>query len=257
MCAGLSDADKDQIRRLLNNEHFKGQAQLVDFDPVQHFGMFAALHGDWTPYGRLLLPDLLPVERVLYLDADLVVEVDVLDLKNFDLQHAALAAVASNKLRHSLDNPFLNGRLGITLDADYFNSGVLLMNLVEWRQRQIKQQLLALAQQYPNELISHDQTLLNAVLGNEFLQLPPNYNCPWFAHVQKPSLAGGMILHFLGSPKPWDTMGSYLHSAYSTWIKYLDKEWARRYYKFSFKNLERTWNIRRSYVRVIRKKLSI
>ncbi|WP_345950766.1 glycosyltransferase family 8 protein [Mucilaginibacter sp. PAMB04274] len=253
MCAGLTETDKNNIKLLLNAENFKGSYHLVDFDPVSQFKMLTPLHGDWTPYGRLLLADLLPVDVVMYLDADLLIEVDVLELLDADLGNYGLAAVPGAKLKHALDNPFLNGKLNISLEADYFNSGVLLMNLVHWRSENTKQKLLNIAERYPNDLISHDQTLLNAVFAQNYYHLPAAYNCAWYAYRNRPKIADRMILHFLGSPKPWDIGGRFLHKAYLAWKSYLNKDWAKYYFKTSLNDVKRAWNIRRSYGKVVRK----
>ncbi|TDQ09979.1 glycosyltransferase family 8 protein [Pedobacter metabolipauper] len=256
LCAGFEQKDKDAIARLLIEEDFKGAYHIIDFDPVKEFGGFASLHGDWTAYGRLLLPELLQTEaRVLYLDADLIIELDVLELTDFDLQNKAVAVVSGSTLRHALDHPFLVNKLGLSLDSNYFNSGVLLFDLELWRKNKYKEQCLSIAKKYPNDLVSHDQTLLNAVFNNEFAYLPKNYNCPWYAGKSRPNVSDRMIIHYLGSPKPWDIGGRFLHNGYSLWKTYLNAQWAKSYTSISSGDLKRAWKIRRSYLRLLKSKI--
>ena len=255
LCNFLEDNDKDNIQKLLNEENFKGHSFFIDFDPLVSFGELRSLHGDWTAYGRLLIAELITTDTVLYLDADLIVEIDVLEYQEFDFKGSALAAVCGITLRHALDNPFLHGRLGIPLDSRYFNSGVLLMNLKLWRINNYKEQCLAIARKYPGELTSHDQTLLNAVFNDTVIELPKAMNSAWYALKNRPTTADKMILHYLGSPKPWDIGGSFLHKGYHTWFSYLNKSWDKLYGKTTQDSIVRAWKIRRSYFRLIKAKI--
>lgn len=251
LCAGLAQCQKKQIIKLLQRESFSGDYHFIDFDPVGYFGSFSSLHGDWTTYGRLLLADLLDCDQVLYLDSDLIIELDVLEIKDFNCNGYALAAVGGGSFMHTLGNRFYINKLGISPNVEYFNAGVLLINLKEWRKDKIKVKCLSIASQYPLELPSHDQSLLNIFCSGNFAKLPHRYNCEWLAHKRKPEISGKMILHFVGSPKPWDLMGLMFHNGYSMYRKYLDPEWNAVFGGYSLSALARAWNIRRSYVRSI------
>jgi lipopolysaccharide biosynthesis glycosyltransferase len=251
MCAGLSNLEKNQVSRLLKAEKYLGTYEIIDFDPLVHFGSFASLHGDWSAYGRLLLADLLNEDQVLYLDSDLVVEVDVLEVEDFDFKGYILAAVGGGKYKYSLGEKFYINKLGISPDAEYFNSGVLLLNLQEWRLRNIKEECLRIARQYPMELPSHDESLLNIICAGNFAKLPSTFNCAWEAAQPKPKVADKMIMHFIGSPKPWDPLGAMLHNGYRNWFEYSDSEWSTFFHRLTFAELVRVWHIRRSYVRCI------
>jgi lipopolysaccharide biosynthesis glycosyltransferase len=256
LCAGLKEEDKINITCLLMKENFKGKNHYIDFNPEEQFGQFNSLHGDWTTYGRLLLPELLINEdSVLYLDADLIIEVDVTTLEGFDFQNNALAALSRSTLRHALDNSFLTGKLGLSPETRYFNCGILFLDLAAWRSGHFKRECLSIAKKYPADLISHDQTLLNAVFGSRFTQLPEVLNCPWYAGKPRPAIGDKMILHFLGSPKPWDIGGKWMHEGYILWKQYLDADWARYYNRFTLKNLGRIWKIRKSYGRALKIKM--
>jgi len=255
LCTDFLISDQNSINELLTEENFKGKHTYIEFDAKKEFGKFSSLHGDWTTYGRLLLPDLLSEESsVLYLDADLIVELDVLSLKDFDFENKGLAAVSGSTLKYALDHPFLINRLDLSLESKYFNCGILLFNLDMWRKENYKKQCLDIADKYPQELVSHDQTLLNAVFNSNFSLLPSHFNCPWSADKFRPAVAEKMIMHYIGSPKPWDLAGKFMHSGYATWKEYLTKRWQSKYVKVDLNSFKRVWKIQRSYVRVINKK---
>lgn len=255
LCAGLKDEDKKQIINLLNVENFLGLKYFVDFDPKTHFGTFNALHGDWTTYGRLLLPEIVDGHRVLYLDADLVVEVDVLMLESFPLNGFAIAAVGGGYFKNALGRNFYIEKLKLSPDLEYFNAGVLLLNLKVWRTRNIKEKCLDIAREFPQELPSHDQSLLNIYCSGNFAKLPSYFNCSWLADQPRPNVANKMILHFVGAPKPWDPFSFLLHNGYREWKKYWHRHSALGQRKISISELPRLWHIRRSYARCMYKKL--
>ena len=85
LCADLNQFDKDSINKLVADFGVTN-ITFINFDAKKHFGRFNALQGDWTAYGRLLLQDYILEDSVLYLDADLVIELDVLRLENFDFK---------------------------------------------------------------------------------------------------------------------------------------------------------------------------
>ncbi|CAM3786762.1 glycosyltransferase family 8 protein [Mucilaginibacter galii] len=253
LCAGLLKEDKSNIEQLLANEGFQGKQHCIDFDPVAHFGSFRSLHGDWTPYGRLLLPEILKEDSVLYLDADLAVELDVLTLKDVKLENTAIGAVAGAQIKYALENKFFIEDFNLSPDDRYFNSGVLLMNLEYWRQNQIKDKCIEVARQYSEKLAAVDQTILNALFSRSFASLPKSFNCPWYADKGRPVVADKMILHYVGSPKPWDIGAKFLHKGYRTWQSYLTAEWAKQYGSTARADIVRAWNIRRSYLRILKK----
>lgn len=254
-CAGHTNKDKKQIEELLRLENFRGEHQFIDFDPYATFGAYCSLHGDWTCYGRLLLVDFIDEDQVLYLDSDLIIEEDVLTVDKFDFQGNILAAVGGGKFRYTLGHKFYINQLGIDPDLDYFNDGVMLLNLREWRTRNIKDQCLKIAGLYPMELPSHDQSLLNITCMGKFAKLPSSFNCEWGPGGARPEVSEKMILHFIGSPKPWDPFAFLIHTGYDSWAAYQQSSWTKRFSEIRTADLRRAWNIRRSYFRYFRNRL--
>jgi lipopolysaccharide biosynthesis glycosyltransferase len=255
LCAGQTKKDKSKIEMLLQLEAFQGNYYFIDFDPYLTFGSYSSLHGDWTSYGRLLLVDIIEEDEVLYLDSDLIIEVDVLLLNNFDFKGHFLAEVGGGRFKYTLGNKFYIEKLGLDPELEYFNAGVILLNLHEWRLKHIKEECFKIASQYPQELPSHDQSLLNIVCSGNFAKLPQSFNYEWPANGVKPDPSEKMILHFVGSPKPWDPFAFLIHNGYDTWHKYQHKNWGFRWREISNADFRRFWNIRRSYLRYFRNRI--
>lgn len=117
-------------------------------------------------WGRLLIPELVPDDRAVYLDCDVVVEVDMMELWTTDMAGMPIAAVGDG---------LSNTRLPISSD-NYFNSGVMLMDLTMWRTQRITAQLLEFATANSELLEYPDQDALNGVLHDTWLRLPPRWN---------------------------------------------------------------------------------
>src|SRR5690606_10278439 len=122
-CSDIKERDKNNIRQLLENEHFGGKIEIVDFDAEKEFGHLRSLHGDWTTYGRLLIANHIKSDVALYLDADLVVELDILRIKDFEFNDELLAAANVNSVQYMLDNTFMINKLEWSPEMLYFNAG--------------------------------------------------------------------------------------------------------------------------------------
>jgi lipopolysaccharide biosynthesis glycosyltransferase len=161
-------------------------------------------------YYRLLLPELLdaPVEKVLYLDCDLVVKDSLLPLWEMPLGDRPVAAVAEPHFsRHEA--------LGLPGGAPYFNSGVMLINLSAWRQLRVTEQCIGFLQAHPDKIEFWDQDALNVVLAGNWLPLHPRWNqqtihfepqkhrFPLDEPVLAACLAHPAIIHYSAKFKPW------------------------------------------------------
>jgi lipopolysaccharide biosynthesis glycosyltransferase len=124
---------------------------------------------------RALLPDLLPkASRVLYLDADTLILRPLKPLWDVDLRGKAIAAVI-NPLYPFMDAGFLSG-LGLRGVEDYFNSGVLLMDLDRWRAEELTARLVEFVARHGQAQNWPDQNALNHVLRDRWFAVDPIWN---------------------------------------------------------------------------------
>lgn len=125
-----------------------------------------------SAYARLFVAEMLPLEldRILYLDCDMVVLSDLSDLWNFDLQGNCLGAVQDQVF------PRIKTAVGLDSIIPYFNSGLLLIDLHQWRHLKIGAKCIQFINQHEGKVIHHDQGVLNGVLSNQWICLPLRYN---------------------------------------------------------------------------------
>ena len=165
-------------------------------------------------YYRLLAPQLLPrqLERVLYLDPDILIINPIRPLWETDLR-GNLFGAAAHTGKTELANSVNQLRLGT--QRDYYNSGVLLMDLGAGRREIRPQALFDYVEKHRKELILPDQDLLNGLFSWRVLELEDvlwNYDARNYSNYLLRS--GGVcdlrwvmehtaILHFCGKEKPW------------------------------------------------------
>ena len=252
MCSRLGESHKANIRTLFDGLAYRGEYRIIDYDADSTFQGLPGLLNDYTTYGRLLIPDYIDAAQILYLDSDLVITCDVLELADLDMEGYPIAAYTGTAVNYALDRTYFLER-GYSKDMAYFNAGVLLMDLDAWRERDLTSEWKEIIADRPETLQSHDQTILNRICAGDFKRLPLKYNTLFLAHHKKPEHTSG-IFHFVGSPKPWDVFGSVIHAGYPLWKRYSPPFWERTYQRMSLGRLNRAWSIRRSILRSIKKR---
>jgi len=185
-----------------------------------------------TMYYRLYLAELLPkeIDKVLYLDGDLIVRHSLLPLWNVDVGENALAAVSDC----SIGCREYYNRLQYPYELGYFNSGVLLVNLKYWREHQVLKDFESYMEKHPDAIRCHDQDVLNVVFCNRKILLPIKYNLQHiflgkkkesydYWKLEKEVLEARedpCIVHFTYIDKPWRKYQINSHPFSSTWYKY-------------------------------------
>jgi lipopolysaccharide biosynthesis glycosyltransferase len=190
-------------------------------------------------FSRYYAPYLIPetVERALYLDGDIILQADVSEL--FD------STAGSPALLHAIQSltiPWVScpegvfdyKELGIPAKAPYFNSGVMLMNLRQWRERDITNKLSEYVLRNGPDINEADQGALNALLWNEWVPLDQHWNAHSSLNVPENRLQTGLseeewehlrlhpkLIHYTADKKPW--MKGVVFPRYSYFYHYLQK----------------------------------
>lgn len=125
---------------------------------------------------RLFFADIIEtsgLDSLLYLDSDTLVVGDLKELMNVN---APISAVLETTLKYRLKELDVNR---------YFNSGVLLFNVVDWIEKEYQRQIIEFKQSNPNLVLKYpDQDLLNASIGGIINPLPAEYNVYPYALVE-------------------------------------------------------------------------
>ena len=125
-----------------------------------------------SSYARLFVGEVLPVEveRVLYLDCDVVVNGPLFDLWNTNLYGKCIGAIQDTIPSRT------KASVGLSSKHPYFNAGVLLIDLKQWREYNIGKKCLNFIDSYSGRVTHHDQGVLNGVLDGQWKRLSLKYN---------------------------------------------------------------------------------
>lgn len=188
-------------------------------------------HISLATYFRLYLSEILPnsIDKVLYLDCDIICNGSIMGLWNTDIRNVAVGVVPD------MDEANLNiyRRLRYPVMLGYFNAGVLLVNLEYWRSNKVREECLAYIDANADTLLYNDQDVLNYVFRNMKTLLPIKYNVQESALYERvnisweydeqleEALRNPVIIHYTTGQKPWNT--GCKHPWKSEWYKYLEK----------------------------------
>ena len=163
---------------------------------------------------RILLPRLLSeLKQVLYLDCDLLIRGRIRELWETDITDLCLAAVTNPLFDYML--PRVRETLGVMDRQQYFNSGVMLLNLQRLRDGDYVDRLIDLIQSRSIPMPWADQDPLNAILHKECQLLHPRWNTmcaiydlpwrylPWSQEEMIEARDHPIIIHYIGAYKPW------------------------------------------------------
>lgn len=203
----LADGLSDRIRTKIFESLPKGSASIrwveAELEIFRDFSTISYISK--VTYARFLIPRIFPdsIPKVLYLDSDLLVLSDLQALWDTDLEGHVLGAVFDG-----LDSQIKNDTLELPVPRvrDYFNGGVLLIDLHRWRAEQISEKALDYLARNPRSPFS-DQDALNVACDGLWKKLDPRWN--YLAYDEKldiSDLTGGQrpsIAHFTTWKKPW------------------------------------------------------
>lgn len=169
-----------------------------------------------TIYYRLLAHRYLPtdIDRILYLDADILCINDFLKLYDENIDEYYYAAASHSGLTE-LTTVVNKVRLRSYESEGYFNSGVLLINLDLVRQNVHAQDIYDYISTNRYNLLLPDQDVLNGLYGDKIKKIPDElYNFDVRKIMTYQLISNGdwdldwtinhtVFLHFCGKEKPW------------------------------------------------------
>lgn len=205
-CTGEADAEYARELARTLEERVSNAPSIVTLQ--------ADLFADWrTDYGekltshysagtffRLLLPDALPEDKIIYIDCDTIVQSDLAGLFALDMQGKPIAAVADRwaSLLHTM--PLAEGE-------PYVNAGVLLLDLAALRLDNFLEKCRAIYAAYSEKIRFVDQCIINKYAEGRKLLLPETWNritvvgSRFAKHYE--GLDQVAVLHFATAIKPW------------------------------------------------------
>ncbi len=154
-------------------------------------------------FAQFYLPETL--DRILWLDSDIIVKGTLSDLYYSSFEGASLIAFSNMDEKKDYNRHLL--RLGLTLEKPYFNAGVMLLNLEYLRNKTTMTYILDFCRKNASRLRFEDQDVLNLIYHDSALVLnDQHYNCMVNApHDFSSTMIAkeAAIIHYAGRQKPW------------------------------------------------------
>lgn len=162
-------------------------------------------------WARIQLGELLPhdVSRCIWLDTDILVGRDLAELWDIPLGGNSIAMAINDKMPPEV----VAYVRSIGIDPNrWHNAGVQLIDVEAWRHSSAMTELMRCKRSLPPVLWFHDQDLLNKYFAGRILTLDPCWNRRDVAYSPE-----GQLLHFAGSPKPWEMPSDSGYSSLRAW----------------------------------------
>lgn len=214
--SSVTEDDLLSLNSAINASNCQISSYTIDELLVSQFPVFKnkqPKHISSAAYYRLFLSVIIPqsIDKVLYLDCDVINVRNLHELWDIDIADYAIAAVPD------MDEANLSiyRRLRYSPCKGYFNSGVLLINLKYWREHNVMERFILFLEQYPERVLYHDQDILNFVLKEEKVNIPIRFNVQEAALHEKVNISweydeqlqdarmSPVLIHYTTGEKPW------------------------------------------------------
>ena len=233
---GITTQNKEKLEQLVKK--YKRIISIIEIEDMEKYLDFEFDTSGWNPIVliRLLIGEILPsdVTRIIYLDGDTIVRGSLHALWNLDMGDKILGM----SIEPTVDK-VRKVELGLK-DYAYHNAGVLLVNMVQWREQRAQKRILDFYKEKQGKLFANDQDAINVVLKDEIYSILPKYNfCNIFyqypykflCKLMEPlkyfskddfeeSVKNPVIIHYLGEERPWRRGNTHKYS--EDYWKYLN-----------------------------------
>lgn len=221
----LNENNKNALLEIANR--YISQLHFLEVAP-EEFSIYPILRHGLSAYLRLYLPRLVTeLEKIIYLDCDIVVDHNLDELYNLDVSNYFFAAVTD---LWTLDKTYLMS-IGYSFNRPYINTGVVVMNLEKMRQLPLVDMIRDYLSKHINAIRFSDQDIIN-VLFEEILILHPKYNVNinmwnnrkvartiWNKDEIKEAVKIPYVIHYITAFKPW--YKGVTHKFKRKWYKYV------------------------------------
>ncbi len=196
---------------LLNFEKYlskKCKMKLTTIDALEtEFDSFPVKNFSIEMYYRVLAQFLLPqtVDRILWLDADIVIVKDLTDFYYQDFEGAPYV-VCLDAASNLPEVRAVKEKIGLSADENYFNSGVMLMNLALLRRETVYAEIMDICYQLKDRLTYPDQDILNFLYGKTVKYVDwnrYNFQTAGVLKIDKSLRKDVAVIHYSGGKKPW------------------------------------------------------
>lgn len=154
-----------------------------------------------TTYYRLFLPELYPqYDKAIYIDSDTVCLSDIAELYNTDMGDNLIAGIPDGVIQAiDIFKDYVERVVGVADYNNYFNAGVIVMNLKELRDYKFKEKFIYMLEKIKFE-VAQDQDYLNRLCKGRVKILDYSWNR---MPVMGKTEGKINLIHYNLGAKPW------------------------------------------------------
>lgn len=167
---GITNESKVEMTNLVEN--YGSALTIVPFDDIAYDLLISEKTGRHikSVYAKIFFGRIEGIERIIYLDSDMVIAGDIKDLWDIDLDECVIAGVET---LHTVND---NAKIGYTSIDRAINDGMVLMDLKRWREEQYLDKCQAFIKKYNGEPPVLSEGTINAVCKGHMKIIHPRYN---------------------------------------------------------------------------------
>lgn len=232
----IDDTNTKYLRDIADK--YKRQLYFIDIAEYKKKISFDFDTSGYNPItlSRLFLCEYIPqtVDRILYLDCDIIVSGSIMELETIPFGNNLVAAVPELHMP-----PEKKAIVGIQRHECYYNAGVLLANLALWRKESIETTFMDYYREMNGCLLYNDQDIINHCCKGRIVTLSHTYNLSpnifyfprYFVKTLQPFyktepkeeyysiLKAPAIIHYMGDERPW------IEGNHNKYRKYYEYYW--------------------------------
>ena len=200
-----NDVTENDITEIRSLERDNFKIEIVDVNPkIESIKNKVALRDYYSVsiYFRLFIPTLFPqYDKAIYLDSDILLNADIAKLYKEEIGNNYVGAILDETVYTNKDFIYyVNEALDVS-EKQYFNSGVLIMNLKKFRDNDIENDFYKWVNSYDFGTVAPDQDYLNCISKNKVKYLELGWNkMPIGQDLEDEKL---YLIHYNMFFKPW------------------------------------------------------
>ncbi len=203
LCTNISEENKEKI-----NKYTKDNIS-IEFVDLNYYiekiknKLYTRDYFSMTTYFRLFISNLYPqYNKAIYLDSDIVLLTDVVELYKEDIGDNLVGAVRDDIIQQNeVFQEYVEKVVGVSSYKNYFNAGMLIMNLDELRKNKFQEKFLYLLENVKYSVVQ-DQDYLNRICKGRVKLLDASWNVMPNAtkDVNEDNIK---LIHYNYQYKPW------------------------------------------------------
>ena len=217
----LLNENKNKLNEICKKYGQKISYYLVELnDKIKNMKMIKEGFLSKAAVYRLFITDKIKnIDKVLYLDCDVIVNGDVKEIFDIDISNVYLGAVHDKTVEKNFK--IYKKNMPKLLPQKYFNSGVIIFNLekIEKDNIDLLKDVMDFFNKYPKDPFT-DQSALNYIFKENVLLIDNKYN---MFPKRNSKIDDAMVWHFAGANKPWKTRFSEVDNLF--WKYYRLTPW--------------------------------